>query len=132
LVCEKLSLTHQQDTPTREMGESGDSESELVGSGNSSSQAKDEVLNFIQSLPEGQRLAAFTKYMEENTKQERERANQEQAQQRKIELLEVKDRPAALADQERTKLASVRERTKLEKERTEQARERTKQMHLQV
>jgi hypothetical protein len=96
------------------MDESGGSESELVGSGNSSSQAKDEMLlNIIQLLPEGQRYAAFTKYLEEQTKQENERTNQreetkriqekEREETKRIQLLRVGERAAAVAEHERTK-----------------------------
>jgi hypothetical protein len=60
------------------MDESGGSESALVGSG-SSSQAKDEMINFLHLFAEGDRLAAITKYMkhEQTQTQTRERTEQE-------------------------------------------------------
>jgi hypothetical protein len=77
------------------MDESGGSESELVGSGNSSSQAKDEMLlNIIQLLPEGQRYAAF---------KEREETEKEREVTKRIQLLRVGERAAAVAEHERTK-----------------------------
>jgi hypothetical protein len=95
------------------MDESGGSESALVGSGNSSSQAKDEMLlNFIQSLPEGQRYTAFTKYMEteqarEQTKQEKDREETKRIQEKereetkRIQLLRVGERAAAVTNRSR-------------------------------
>lgn len=60
------------------MDESGGSESELVGSGNSSSQAKDDI-NFLLLFAEGDRPAALrerTKLEKERTEQARERTKQ--------------------------------------------------------